>query len=470
MRLSATEIATATGGEIVAGASDATATTFGIDSRTLAPGSCFVALVADRDGHDFVPDALRRGATVALVGRPVELVPDGATRAVVQVDDPLRGLGALGTLARDRLEAATVVGITGSAGKTATKDLLAAALQPSRRVAASPVSFNNEVGVPLTLLGAEPDTEVVVVEMGARNASNIRDLCVIARPSIGVVTNIGLAHAGLLGGARGIAAVKGELLASLPSDGLAVVDAGDVYTPELVGRTHARVVRVAGAPDRDADLSVRNLVLDDELRPAFELVTPVGAIPVRLALRGEHQVVNAVLAAAVAIELGVPLAEVAAGLGRAEAAPGRMQLTRSPGGVDVLDDAYNASPTSTAAALRAFARLPVRGRRFAVLGEMRELGAGADDAHADVGRHAGELGVDVVVVVGGAAGAIGDGARAAGGADVVDVVDVDAAVELVAARAEAGDAVLVKASRAVGLERVAAALLGEGVLNGAGRA
>jgi UDP-N-acetylmuramoyl-tripeptide--D-alanyl-D-alanine ligase len=473
MRLTAAEIADATGGRVVAGSSDAVANSFSIDSRTLAGGACFVALVAARDGHEFVAKAFGAGATVAVVGRPVEALANGSGGALVQVADTLEALGALGAHARDRLGDATVVGITGSAGKTVTKDLLAAALRPARRVTASPVSFNNEAGVPLTLLGAEPDTEVVVAEMGARFAGNIRDLCAIARPSVGVVTNIGLAHAGLLGGASGIAAVKGELLEALAADGLAVLDATDAHTPALAGRTRARVVRVAAQPTDDADLFARALVLDEVLRPSFELVTPVGAAPVRLQVRGAHQVMNAVMAAAVAVELGIPLSEVAEGLGRAEAAPGRMHLERTSYGVTVLDDAYNASPTSTEAALRALAALPVSGRRYAVLGEMRELGPEADAAHHEVGRLATELGVDVVVV-GPAARHIAAGARAAGATEVVEVDDVAAAIGVVTERVIAGDAVLVKASRAVGLDRVAAALLEVAIpkqpgLDGAGR-
>ncbi len=473
MRLTAAELAEATGGRILAGSPDAVASSFSIDSRTLVAGGCFVALVAARDGHEFVADAFRAGATVALVGRRVESVGDAASGALVQVTDPLVALGALGAHVRARLEDATVVGITGSAGKTATKDLLAAALRPGRRVTASPVSFNNEAGVPLTLLGAEPETEVVVTEMGARFAGNIRDLCAIARPSVGVVTNIGLAHAGLLGGATGIAAVKGELLEALPPDGLAVLDAADAHTPALARRTDARVVRVAAQPGDDVDVSAHTLELDEQLRPRFELVTRSGAARVRLRLRGAHQVMNAALAAAVALELGVPLPAVAEGLARAEAAPGRMQLARTPGGVTVLDDAYNASPTSTAAALRALAALPAV-RRLAVLGEMRELGPDGDDAHRDVGRLATELDVELIVV-GAAAREIAAGARATGGGEVLEVPDVDAAIATITGRVADGDAVLVKASRAVGLDRVVAALLDEPALkaaglNGAGRA
>jgi UDP-N-acetylmuramoyl-tripeptide--D-alanyl-D-alanine ligase len=463
MRLTAAEIATATDGEIIAGTPDAVAQSFAIDSRTLAPGACFVALTAERDGHDFVPDAFARGATVAVVGRAVGAGDGPGLRTLVRAADPLTALGALGTVARDRLTDATVVGITGSAGKTATKDLVAAATRGSRRVTASPVSYNNEAGVPLTLLGADTDTEVVVAEMGARSAGNIADLCAIARPRVGVITNIGLAHAGLLGGRAGVAAVKGELLEALPGDGVAVLDAGDEHTPALARRTPARVIRVGLGTDAGADVCATEVVLDEQLRPSFRLATPVGSATVRLGVRGEHQVLNAAMATAVALDVGVPLDEIAAGLAQAESAPWRMELMHTPSGIAILNDAYNASPTSTTAALRALARLPVGGRRMAVLGEMRELGAESDAAHADMGRIAVECGVDVMVVVGSVARPAGSGARAAarGGVEVVDVPDAAAALDAIARRVEPGDAVLVKASRAVGLERVAEALADE---------
>jgi UDP-N-acetylmuramoyl-tripeptide--D-alanyl-D-alanine ligase len=463
VRLTAAEIAHAAGGETV-GDGAVVADSFSIDSRTLQPGACFVALAAERDGHDFVVDAFDHGAVVAVVAR--DLDPGRGARALVKVEDPLAALRAMGTLARGRLTDATVVGITGSAGKTATKDLLAAAVRGTRRVSASPVSFNNEVGLPLTMLSAEVDTEVVVAEMGARFAGNIADLCAVARPHIGVITNIGLAHAGPLGGRAGIAAAKGELLEALPGDGVAVLHADDDHTPALARRTVARVVRVGLEARADVDVYVTDVALDDQLRPSFRLDTPVGSLDVRLSVRGEHQVLNAAMATAVAIELRVPLAEIGRGLADADTAAWRMELDRTDHGVTVLNDAYNASPTSTAAALRSLARLPVPGRRMAVLGEMRELGAEAEAAHHDIGRMAVECGVEVLVVVGDEARALGAGARAAGrsGVEVVEVSDPAAAVDVISTRAHEGDAVLVKASRAIGLERVAAALVDEAAL------
>jgi UDP-N-acetylmuramoyl-tripeptide--D-alanyl-D-alanine ligase len=457
MELTAAEIAAAAGGALAAGPATARASSFGIDSRVLEPGACFVALRASRDGHDFVPDAWERGATVAVVSRPVDAPPSG--RAVVAVGDGLAALAALGRAARERLGAIPVVAVTGSAGKTGTKDLTAAALASRLRVHPSPVSFNNEAGVPLTLLGAPAGTEVVVTEMGARFAGNIAELAAIARPTVGIITNVGLAHAGLLEGRDGIAAVKGELVEALPAGGLAILNADCPAVDGLAGRTTARVVRVGRSAG--ADVRVVGLRVDDRLRPSFTLSTPVGDAPVTLALQGEHQAVNAAMAAAAALELGVPLAAAATGLGSARPAPLRMVVELSPAGVLVLNDAYNSSPTSAAAALVALGRVAVSGQRLAVLGEMLELGSYAPAAHAELGALAAEVGVDLLVTVGEGARPVGDAAREAG-VTVVDTPDRCAARAAVTRAARAGDAVLVKASRAVGLELVAAALLDPG--------
>jgi UDP-N-acetylmuramoyl-tripeptide--D-alanyl-D-alanine ligase len=455
MRLSAGEVAEATSGEL-RGEPGATADSYAIDTRRLAAGGCFVALRGERDGNDFVDDAWARGATVAMVTRVPDHVPAGC--AVVLVDDGLVALGALGSFARRRLPDATVVGITGSAGKTATKDLLAAALGATHRVHASPASFNNEAGVPLTLLAADEATEVIVTEMGARFAGNIAELCAIADPQVGVITHVGMAHAGLLGGREGIARVKGELLEALGRDGTAVLDAADEFTSALAARTQARVVTVGVGDVPGADVRAVDVVLDDGLRPRFRLETPWGAVPVCLSVRGAHQAVNAAMAAAVALQLGAPLDGVAQGLGRATTAAWRMEITRTPAGITVVNDAYNASPTSMVAALHSFRHLAAGGRRIAVLGEMLELGEHADAEHERIGRLAGESGIDVVIAVGAGGRPMAMGARAAGVDQIVEVGDADGAVVAVREQARAGDAVLVKASRAVGLERVAEAL------------
>jgi UDP-N-acetylmuramoyl-tripeptide--D-alanyl-D-alanine ligase len=459
MDLTVGDIAAATGGRIVAGDPQWSATSFSYDSRHLDPGACFFALRGDRDGHDFVHDAFANGALVAVVSRdPGDPGTPGA-RALVCVDDTLRALGACGRVARDRMGRATVVGITGSAGKTSTKDLAAAALSRRFDVVASPGSFNNESGLPLTMLAGTPRTEVVVAEMGARFAGNIRDLCDIARPAIGVITNIGLAHAEHLGSRDAIAQVKGELLDALPDDGVAVLNADDDTTARLAANRSFRVVPVGFGADPEVGVRLGEVRLDDDLYPEFKLSSPWGSATIRLGMRGQHQVVNAGMAAAVALVLGVPVDDVALGLGEAASANWRMHLEHSPGGVTVLNDAYNASPATVEAALRSFAHLPVTGRRIAVLGEMRELGRFAGDEHLKLGRLAAELGVDALVAVGDEAGPVATGARASGISDVVEVGTASGALSAVVRLAGPHDAVLVKASRAVGLEVVADALV-----------
>jgi UDP-N-acetylmuramoyl-tripeptide--D-alanyl-D-alanine ligase len=465
MELTARAIATLTAGTVIAGDPDSRASSLANDSRTLEPGACFVALSAERDGHDFVADAFARGATVSLVTRPVSVDP-GPGSAVVQVPDALRALASLGSWARAQFPDAIVVGITGSTGKTSTKDLVAAALRPRFRVHATPGNFNAEIGLPITLVGAPPDVEALVLEIGARMPGDIAALSEIARPTIAVVTNVGLAHAGLLGGRAGVTREKGAMLEALPPDGLAVLDADDGATPELAARTVAPVVRVAVNPDTAADVRVRSLTLDDELRPSFIIESPWGSGRVCLSLRGAHQVANATLAATVALASRVPFDLVASGLARVEPDAGRLELLRTASGATILDDAYNASPASMQAALRALTELRVAGKRVAVLGAMRELGALSDDEHAQLGRLVAEESVDLLVVVGSDATPLAVAAREHGIADVIETPDAERALDVLRDRVGATDAVLVKGSRAVGLDLVVRGLTEPAVRSG----
>ncbi len=410
---------------------------------------------AERDGHEFVADAISRGAPFAIVDRDVAAGP------LVVVADVPAALFALARAGRDRLDA-RVVGITGSVGKTSTKDLTAAAVGAARRTHAAPASFNNEIGVPVTVLGAPADTEVLIVEMGARFAGNIAALATLVDPEIGVITNIGVNHAEHLGGPEGVARVKGELLDALPPHGLAVLDAASAAGPDQRARSAAPIVTVGTDPG--ADVRIGAVVLDEHLRARFDLDTPWGSGPVTLAVRGAHQATNAALAATVALHLGVPFDVVVAALARAEASAWRMEVVDTPGGVMVINDAYNASPIATIAALDALAAAPGATRRVAVLGEMRELGALSESEHARVGHAVAAAGVDVLVAVGAATEPLVTAAvHDAGAALAVHrVPDAAAARILVADLVVPGDVVLVKASRAVGLETVAHALAGSG--------
>ncbi len=454
MDLSREEIVTITGGR-AHGADRGrppVARGFDFDSRTIVAGTGFVALQDGRDGHDFVVDAFARGASLAVVER----VPDRVEGPLVVVDDSRAALAALAVAARARLESAVVIAVTGSAGKTSTKDLTAAALAPGFTVHASAASFNNEIGLPVTLLAAPRGVEALVLEMGARFAGNIRELCDIARPAIGVITNVGLAHAEHLGGADGIAAVKGELLDALPGDGLAVLNEDCESIPVLRSRSHTAVLTVGSSAA--ADIRTSEVRLDAELRATFRLDSPWGsADEVRLAVRGGYQVANAAQAATVALHLGVPLDAVVASLAGAATAAWRMDLASTPHGIIVLNDSYNASPSSMRAALESFAHLSVAGRRLAVLGQMRELGDLAPEEHGRLGELVADAGVVALVVVGAGTEELA-AAAAARGVEVHHVADPDAAAAIVHELARPGDAVLVKASRAVGLERVAHSL------------
>lgn len=456
----------ATGAERVSGSVE-------FDSRRVGPGGLFVALPGTRvDGHDFAAAAHAAGAAGVLAAREVD-APAVLARPV-PAGDPARSyvLAALAALARsviDVLPDLTVIGITGSSGKTSTKDLVAALLAPSGPTVAPPGSFNNELGHPWTALRCDGATRHLVLELSARGPGHVAALCATAPPRIGVVLNVGSAHLGEFGSRAAIAAAKGELVAALPhaaSGGVAVLNADDPAVAAMATRTAARVVTVGRC--HGADVRAAAVTLDAAGRPRFRLLTPLGAVAVALRGHGEHWVGNALAAAAVALECGVGFDAVAAGLAAAvPTSRWRMEVSDRPDGVRVVNDAYNANPESVRAALGALRRMSAagtsRGRRsWAVLGEMGELGDFAPAAHAEIGRLAAESGVDHLVVVGEGARPLHDAALSAGSRDSVLVADVRAAVALLSEAVRPGDIVLVKASRAVGLERVAQALLDVG--------
>ncbi len=460
MKFTAAEVVQFTNGEILVGVSDAQAQSWSIDTRSLQPGAGFFALHGIRDGHDFIETAFINGAALAVVARADRQdCLDESRQALVRVADPAIALVDIAREARRRLTKAIAVGITGSAGKTTTKDLTAAALSTERKVHANEQSFNNEVGTPLTLLSAPENTEVLITEMGARKAGNITELADLVKPSIGVITNIGMAHAEYLGGRTGIAAVKSELVVALPESGLAILNADCDQTASLSKLTSARVVTVGQV--KSADIVVSDINLDEEMRPSFSLKTDYGSVSIRLELRGAHHAVNAAMAAAVALELGINLDVIVVNLQRVRAAKLRMEVTKTESGITVIDDSYNSSPTSATAALTSLASLKVSGRRWAVLGEMRELGEYSEAEHATLGAQVSAAGVDCLVAVGDRVDAMAAAARS-GGVMVNEVKDAQEAIAILDAEAKAGDAVLVKASRAIGLEVIAEHLIDGG--------
>jgi UDP-N-acetylmuramoyl-tripeptide--D-alanyl-D-alanine ligase len=459
--LSVAEIAEITGAACETGA-DPSALVSGpvvIDSRRAVPGCLFAALPGSRaDGHDFAPHAVAAGAAAVLASRPVG-VP-----ALVVPDVPA-ALAALARAVVARLPGLTIAAITGSAGKTTAKDLTAQLVEPMGVTVSPQDSYNNEIGHPLTVLRVTEQTRYLIAEMSARGPGHISGLCAMSPPRLGAVLCVGHAHAGIFGSIDDVARAKAELPAALPAGGVALLNADDPRVLAMAERTAARVVTFGRSPG--ADVRAAEVVVDDAGRPGFTLVTQAGSAPVRLQLHGEHNVANALAAAAIAGELGVGPATVAAGLSAATArSRWRMEVTHRPDGVTVINDAYNANPEAMAAALAALAAMARGGRAFAVLGEMTELGTQAEQLHEQAGRQAARAGLAGLVVVGEEAAPMLDGAKAEPSwhGELLQVPDAAAAAAAVRQRVRRGDVVLVKASRAVNLQRVALALTGEAPL------
>jgi UDP-N-acetylmuramoyl-tripeptide--D-alanyl-D-alanine ligase len=489
--LTIAEIAAIVGGRLAdISAEQAAATrvsgTVEFDSRAVGPGGLFLALPGARsDGHDFAAAAVEQGAVAVLAARPVGVPaivvepaagPGGdADASVLEHDVDGSGAAVLAALARlARAVAAklvegglTIVGVTGSSGKTSTKDLLAAVLHPLGEVIAPPGSFNNELGHPWTVLRATESTDYLVLEMSARHRGNIAALAAIAPPSIAVVLNVGTAHLGEFGSREAIAATKAELPQAVPSSGAVVLNVDDSAVAAMAETTAARVVRVSrerGA--HDADVWADAVTLDELARPRFTLHTDAGHVDVALAVHGDHQVSNALCAAAVALECGATLEQVAAALAAAgPASRHRMQVATRADGVTIVNDAYNANPDSMRAGLKALAWM-ARGRRsWAVLGEMAELGDDAISEHDNIGRLAVRLDVSRLIVIGTgrAMSAMHHGAVMEGswGAEATMVADADAALAVLRSELRAGDVVLVKGSNSAGLGALADVLIAD---------
>jgi len=430
MRFRAHDVAAAVGGRLHG--PDVAIDGVSFDSRSIAGGQLFVPLVAARDGHDFIDAALHSGAAAYLTSQP-----HGAGTAI-EVPDTLRALMDLAAVMRTRLQG-PVVGITGSVGKTSTKDLARAAIGASRRVWANEKSFNNEQGLPTTLLNTPDDSEIVVLEMGMRGFGEIRALCDIARPTIGVVTRVAEAHSDRVGGIEGVARAKAELVEALPATGTAVLNDDDERVAAMRRLTTADVITFGASTS--ADVRVGRLEVDALARARFTVRTPWGTHDVALGVSGRHMALNAAAALAVSGCVGADVQAAAAALGEVGLSAMRMEVQRTAAGATVLDDSYNANPTSMRAAIDALVDLPAA-RRVAVLGVMAEI-SDAEAEHRAVLAYAVERGVEVLAVGTGLYG-------------VEPVGDPVAALGSLAG----GDAVLVKGSRVAGLDRVAAALRG----------
>ena len=458
VRLLASEVATVLDGMLHG--PDVTVDGASVDSRSIAPGALFVPVVAVRDGHRYIDDALASGAEAYLTSE----VPAGGT--AIAVDDTRSALWALGVHARGKLPD-LVIGITGSVGKTTVKDLAARGLlagggaarglmaggvaaggaaggAAGLRTHATHASYNNELGVPLTLLGAPDDVQAVVVEMGARFPGDIARLCAMVRPTIGVITSIGSSHLEHLGGPEGVAEEKGSLIEGLPASGYAILNNVECG-PDVRRRTDATIVTFGTA---SGDVRARVVGRDLDLRPTVHIESPWGSGEVVLSVRGDHQAVNAAAALAVAACAGVDFDAALAGVAAAEGSQKRAEFWRTPTGLRVLNDSYNANPNSMEAALRTLAQVDAP-RRVAVLGEMAELGASGHAAHQRMGQLADSLGIEVIAV----------GVPGYGGINVADQAE---ALDLVVAL-PVDSVVLVKASRSVGLDKLADRLRTPGV-------
>lgn len=428
------------------------------DSRQVEPGALFVAIRGARvDGHDFASAALDAGAVAVLADHPVGL-------PAIVVEDTVAALGRLARGYLDLLDHPTVIGITGSSGKTSTKDLAASVVARLGPTLAPAGSLNTEVGLPLTVLRADRSTRYLVLEKSARGIGHIAYLCRIAPPQIGIVLNVGSAHLGEFGSREAIARAKGELVEALPADGTAVLNADDPLVAGMRSRTRARVVTFG--VHRSADVRALDVTLDATARPSFRLHLPgffpdTEPAPVTLNLTGVHHVSNALAVAAASAVLGMHPEEIASALAAAgPASRWRMEVRTRPDGVTVINDAYNANPESMRAALGALAAIAAR-RRIAVLGGMAELGEASAIAHRELGAVVARSSVHRLVAVGDDGKLIAEGALEAGMDSVDHVTDAETAAALLAPDLADGDVVLVKASRAFGLERVAARLLGE---------
>ena len=458
------------------------------DSRAITPGGLFLALPGARaDGHDHAAAAVAAGAVAVLAARPVGVpavvvrpdAPGDRSASVLEHDRDGSGAAVLAALAKLASAVAarlvegglTIVGVTGSSGKTSTKDLLAAVLSPLGDVIAPPGSFNNELGHPWTVLRATEETDYLVLEMSARHPGNIAALAAIAPPQIAVVLNVGTAHLGEFGSRQAIADTKAELPQAVPASGVVVLNVDDSAVAAMADKTAARAVRVSRS--RRVDVWAENVVLDDLARASFTLRHGNEAVPVHLAVFGDHQVSNALCAAAVALECRGTGEQVAAALAAAgPASPSRMDVVTRSDGVTVINDAYNANPDSMRAGLQALAWMarPETGsgdrrRSWAVLGEMAELGDDTISEHDRIGRLAVRLDVSRLVVVGTgrSMSAMHQGAVMEGswGAEAMRVDDVDAALEMLSAELRPGDVVLVKASNSAGLAALAQSLIGD---------
>jgi UDP-N-acetylmuramoyl-tripeptide--D-alanyl-D-alanine ligase len=448
-----------TGGALLSGNAEAVLSGAAIDSRTIERGELFVAIVGpNHDGHRFIEGAVDRGAAGLLVeGGRTQPEALAAPIPVIGVADTTAALGALAAGHRSEFRGA-VVAITGSNGKTTTKEMCAAILSVSGPCHRTPGNLNNQYGLPLTLLSRGKRDLSLVVELGMNHRGEIAQLVEIARPTVGVITNIGSAHIEYLGSREEIALEKGDLVALLPADGTAVLNADDPLVAAQSKRTRARVISFGTG--EDADVRTESVAKLDDRGYALKLMTPAGGVSVEVSGLGPTTIANALAAAAAAVAAGASLTDIATGLSDYRPIKGRLERRELPGQIVLIDDTYNANPQSTEAALRLLAELKGVHRGVAVLGDMGELGETTEGAHREAGRLAATLGIDVLIALGDCAEIVASGALASGmnrDCVVVATDHADAGARASAALHER-DTVLVKGSRSMRMERVVEAI------------
>ena len=445
------QIAAWSGGRVVGGNPAVPVTNISSDSRALKPGDLFIAIRGEKfDGHDYLADAARLGAAGAIVEREIAGLP--ASFSLIVVADSVRGLQSLASAYRTTLRLTSVC-ITGSNGKTSTKDLCASVLAQRYHVTRTAGNLNNHLGVPFSILRADSTHDVGVFEIGMNHAGEIAPLAAIARPDIGIITNVGVAHIEFLGTREAIAQEKGALAEAVGEKGTVILNADDAFTPSLAKRTRARVMTAGllGGEVRATDLEHLSTGTRFRLHASGQCVQADLPVP------GEHMVRNALLACAAGISLGLSLDECAAGLRALNLTAGRL-TQKTIGGIRILDDTYNANPDSMSAALVTLARMPGAGRRIAVLGGMGELGKESEHGHRSVGEVAGREKIGCVITVGESARWIAEAAENSGVSTVIRTADADEATRTLRDIAQPGDTVLVKASRSARLERIVQAL------------
>ena len=473
MEISVSDIAKVTGGQFIGDESALRRIVSGLtwDSRTIMPDNVFLAMPGLRvDGNDFIRGAIQRGAGVIVCTRMpsdnVVAVAGEFACPMVVVDDGIDALEKIAGFWRDKLHA-IVIGVTGSTGKTSTKDFLRSVFSQRFKTAATQGNQNNEIGVPATILAADEDTEVLIVELGMRGMHQIEHLCTFVKPSIAIVTNIGVSHMELLGSRENIAHAKSELLSALPDTGFAVLNADDEFTPLLEGFAHLEergVIVHSYGFSPEAEVHAQDVSYDAEARASFEVVTPsADPVPVTLSIPGKHNVSNALAAYAAGLNMGIVPEDIARGLAEAKASGMRMEIMHTPDGITIVNDAYNANPDSMRASISTLSTLEGTGRRIAVLGDMGELGSDEYQLHVDVGTFAAQADLDMLVCIGTLSVGIKSGALAADmdTARVKSFTGVEEAQQFLEKYVREGDIVLVKASRFMELERIVKGIMHE---------